>query len=234
MPASARYKSIFIYLLCPTGIHYNPSPIRPLKYLLKVILCSTVLLYKYVVYLRHKFSISIMVRYRGTIYVCHEPDKVWKLLSDWGRLPQWDSNAVQMTPRSSENGQFALGIGALWDCRFDCDGRRVDARYRCVEWDRVGLRAVFEATSTFIRTRDTLEIIQAPGGCQVSMQFELYYRNILAPLSFTLDTKMQRACPRIMNDLQKYVEEQLEEEAERASEMVRKQLTINNFSNVTL
>jgi len=183
-----------------------------------------------------------MVRFRGTIYVCHEPAKVWKLLSDWSRLSQWDENCESITPITpssssswqSSRGNFSLGIGALWECKFDLNGRKVDAVYRCVEWE-AGRRAVFCATSAFIRTRDTLEIIQAPGGCQVSLQFELYYRNILAPLSFTLESRMQQSCHRIMAQLKKFVELQLDElENNDECNANGKGIHINNFSNVTL
>lgn len=150
-----------------------------------------------------------MVRYRATINVAHSTDKVWKLLSNWTNLALWDINVKEMIPIEAE-GVPKAGVGAMWDCKFEFNGRKTDAKYRCVEYTEP-TKAIFEASSPFVRSKDTLQIKQGAdaNSSQVTMQFELYLRGLLSPLSFLLDGAMQSTCPQVMKDLEGFVDEQL-------------------------
>lgn len=147
-----------------------------------------------------------MVRYSGTIKTAHNRARVWELISDWSNLALWDMNVKANTPRA---GTPTSGVGAEWDCKFEFNGTKTDARYRCVEWD-AERRAVFEASSTFVRSRDTIEVADVPGGgTAVTAEFQLYLRGILSPFSFVLNGAMQDTCPKVMKDLTAFIEERL-------------------------
>lgn len=147
-----------------------------------------------------------MVRYNGQLLVPHARARVWALLSDWTNLATWDMNITRCDLRP---GSTPTGVGAKFDCTFSFNGRVTDAGYECVEWDE-GKRAVFEATSNLVRSRDTIEIDDGPDGqTEVKAEFHLFLRGPLFPLSFLLNGAMQDTCPKVMKDMRSFLDERL-------------------------
>lgn len=147
-----------------------------------------------------------MVRYKSTITAAFPRARVWELVSDWSKLSIWDMNVKSNIPIS---GTPTSGVGAEWDCKFEMNGRKIDAKYKCLEWV-AGKRAVFEATSTFVRSLDTIEVADAANDAtDVTAEFSLYFRGPLAPLSFVLNGAMQETCPKVMKDLEAFINDSL-------------------------
>ena len=147
-----------------------------------------------------------MVRYRGTVTTSFPRARVWELISDWAKLAVWDMNVKAMTPI---DGTPKRGIGAEWDCKFEFNGTKTDAKYKCIEWED-GHRAVFQAMSPFVRSKDTMEVVEKDGNTEVTMEFQLHLRGLLYPFSFVLDCAMQDTCPLVMKDLKAFIEKELE------------------------
>lgn len=147
-----------------------------------------------------------MVRYRGTIKTKYPVSRVWELVANWTNLAVWDMNVKKMTPI---DGTPSSGVGAGWDCLFEFNGNKTDAKYKCVLWEPEK-KAVFEATSPFVRSKDTIEVVKTEdGGTEVTAEFQLYLRGLLFPFSFVLDGAMQSTCPQVIKDLDKYIDDEL-------------------------
>lgn len=86
----------------------------------------------------------------------------------------------------------------------------VQVDYECVEYDEphkcthVGLAKLFRSEDAI-----TCEPVDNGTGTKITGEFNLSFRGLLSPLSFIMDSAMQKTGPIVMEEIEKFVKKEL-------------------------
>ncbi|PXF43661.1 hypothetical protein BWQ96_06566 [Gracilariopsis chorda] len=148
-----------------------------------------------------------MVKYRASIVVPYAQERVWKLMSDWTNLAKWDINITKSVLAESEQ-PGACGEGTKYDCAFSLNGSEIPVNYNCIKYDEPRT-CQFLGLAKLFRSQDTLEFEKEGEGTKLTAEFNLAFRGLLYPFSFLMNGAMQKTGPIVMDDIQKFVDEEL-------------------------
>lgn len=149
-----------------------------------------------------------MVRYIGTVVVPFSRERVWALMSDWTNLSKWDTN-ISRSELASNQKAGQVGVGTRYDCAFKKSGKELEVAYECVKFEEPRF-CEYVGLATLFRSQDSVRCSSLENGStEITAEFNLTFRSVLNPLSFVLDGEMQRTGPVVMNDIQKFIEEEL-------------------------
>ncbi|CAN8065830.1 unnamed protein product [Agarophyton chilense] len=150
-----------------------------------------------------------MVKYRSSVIVPYARDRVWKLMSDWTNLSKWDVNITKSQLAASESTD-AQGEGTKYECAFSLNGKPIDVDYTCVKFDEPNI-CQFVGLAKLFRSQDSLEFESKDDETKITAEFDLAFRGLLSPFSFVMNGAMQKTGPIVMEDIKKFVTEQLRE-----------------------
>lgn len=148
-----------------------------------------------------------MVKYSSSIVVPYARDRVWKLMSDWTNLAAWDVN-IKKSELASTEAAGATGLGTRYDCAFSTGGSSMDVDYECIRFDAPN-RAEFRGIATLFKSTDSIACEEVNEGTKITAEFNLAFRGVLSPLSFVMNSTMQKTGPIVMKDIEKFVGQQL-------------------------
>lgn len=148
-----------------------------------------------------------MVKYRSSIIVPFARERVWKLMSDWTNLSKWDTN-ITKSHLAKQESPNATGLGTKYDCAFALNGLEIAVDYECIKFEPSNV-CHFVGLARFFKSQDSLEFETVADGTKLTAEFNLCFRGLLSPFSFAMNGSMQKIGPVVMEEINKFVEEQL-------------------------
>lgn len=147
-----------------------------------------------------------MVRYTGSVIVPFAKDRVWNLMSDWRNLSKWDTNVSQSTLESGTN-ENDIGLGTHYDITFKMREREIPVAYECMRFDKPDY-CEYVGLATLFKSKDCIrfEGLQDDShSTKVTAEFNLNFRGLLSPLSFVFNGAMQDIGPKVMKDIDAFL-----------------------------
>lgn len=153
-----------------------------------------------------------MVRYTNSIIVPFARERVFSLMSDWRNLSSWDTNIVRSELSKHQKVEHqTIGVGTKYDCAFKVGSYQMPVDYTCTQYD-TNVFCQYEGYTTLFKSLDFIHCDDVPdqvGSTKITASFSLAFRGPLSPLSFLLNSSMQKTGPVVMKEIDTFVRRQL-------------------------
>ncbi len=116
-----------------------------------------------------------MPRYTTVIPSSWRPQDAFAYLSDFANAAQWDPGVVG----ARRLGSGPIDVNAVFELDVKVGRRQSTLRYRITQFEATS-RVQFVASTTWLKSVDTLTFNEWLGGCEVTYDAQLHFRGVAA------------------------------------------------------
>lgn len=128
-----------------------------------------------------------MARYRTTIDSPKSPSEVFDYMADFTNITRWDPTAV----KAEAVGGGKPDIGTKFSVLVRWLGREIPLEYEITEYDRPG-RLVLRAENSTTISKDTITVVPAETGAQMTYQARLKFKGFMRLLDPLFNLALKR------------------------------------------